>query len=301
MSASVSVIITIYYPKKEKLIPTLNSVLMQKGVDFEIVLADDGTPDFDDSWIKDFFGSKEFKNYRIIHHERNVGTVKNEISAVEASEGTYIKSISPGDLLYDENTLAVFRDYCEKNHADIVFGNSVYYAKNGDSFSFFPDFHYPFDIAPYTKPDYRKQKNVFLIYHDVILALSYFFKKELYLRYLKKIEGKAKYAEDTCFFLMVADGIEIPFFNRNIVWYEYGEGISTSSSDSWQGKIRQDMIEVGNVLVAEHPEWKIFNDMNQKRLTPKVALYVLGRRRYFKKKWPRYFDYDPKLIEKIFK
>ena len=39
---AVSVLVITYNPKKEKLMQTLNSILLQKGIKFEIVIADDG-------------------------------------------------------------------------------------------------------------------------------------------------------------------------------------------------------------------------------------------------------------------
>ena len=40
-----SVIVLNYHPDKDKLFATLRSILCQKDVSFEIILADDGSPD----------------------------------------------------------------------------------------------------------------------------------------------------------------------------------------------------------------------------------------------------------------
>ena len=46
MSFDVSVVILTYFPDKEKLLKTLKSVLLQKNVSYEILIADEGSDNF---------------------------------------------------------------------------------------------------------------------------------------------------------------------------------------------------------------------------------------------------------------
>lgn len=43
------------------------------------------------------------------------------------------------------------------------------------------------------------------------------------------------------YMMMLADGIEIGFWNNNFIWYEFGTGISTEASEIWKQRLIQDL------------------------------------------------------------
>lgn len=47
--------------------------------------------------------------------------------------------------------------------------------------------------------------------------------------------------------MMLADGVGIGFWNENLLWYEFGTGISTGTSSSWKERTVQD---IGTCLAA---------------------------------------------------
>ena len=85
MNYDFSVVVLSYHPDKEKLMATLRSVVMQKGVSFEIIVADDGSPDFFEADIRAVL--EGVVDYQIIAHEQNQGTVKNLLDGVKAARG----------------------------------------------------------------------------------------------------------------------------------------------------------------------------------------------------------------------
>ena len=77
----VSVCVLTYHPNPIKLFATLESIVCQQGCSFEIIITDDGTPDFDRSVIESYFAQKDFHRYTIVANPYNQGTVKNTASA----------------------------------------------------------------------------------------------------------------------------------------------------------------------------------------------------------------------------
>ena len=134
MKYDISVIVLCYNPVLEKLINTLQSIVIQKHVSFEIVIADDGSSDVTYiNKICEWFENKSFKDYKIIKNSQNQGTVKNLLSGVEQAEAQYIKGISPGDFLYDEKVLHKIVSFVKKEKYDVCFGLAGYYSySNGE-------------------------------------------------------------------------------------------------------------------------------------------------------------------------
>lgn len=124
---SVSVLVLTYNPDKEKLFLTLKSILLQKGIRFQIVLADDGSEINFFNCVKEYFDSINFTNYALVANPINRGTVMNAWSGIKLCEGKYVKFISPGDLLYGETVLADWISDTEGKGSDISFSDAVYY------------------------------------------------------------------------------------------------------------------------------------------------------------------------------
>ena len=138
----VSVCVLTYHPNPIKLFATLESIVCQQDCSFEIIITDDGTPDFDRSAIESYFAQKNFHRYTIVANPYNQGTVKNTASAFPVMRGRYIKVISPGDFLYNEDALVRMLRFVEENNYRVAFGLTYYYQKKkirrmicSDSFS----------------------------------------------------------------------------------------------------------------------------------------------------------------------
>ena len=154
MTPLVTVCVLTYNPDWVKFRNTLRSIICQKSVDFDIVVSDDGSKDdcFDKAEL--FFNENGFSSYKLVKKTENQGTVKNAISALQHTRGKYVKLISPGDLLYDENVLAEFVDFAEHNPAAAYFGNAVYYSlENTNRIKIHPDIHNPRDYYPWINDD----------------------------------------------------------------------------------------------------------------------------------------------------
>ena len=174
-----------------------------------------------------------FQNYKLIDNKRNQGTVQNLLSALDVSNGKFVKCISPGDCLYNENTLLLCKRYMEKKHQLVCFGKSIYYSIEDGKFQFYRQ-HNPGDLSVYRKNNKVKIRRNYFMYSDFPVGASFVAERILLSNYIKKIANQVKYCEDTAYLMMLNDGYEIGFWDDYIVWYEYGTGISTSVNSEWQ-------------------------------------------------------------------
>ena len=255
----VSVIVILYKPDLKKIVITLNSILKQVNIDYEILISDDGSDVDYFPQIINFMHRNGFEDYKLIKNEQNVGTVKNILGALEKAKGKYIFITSPGDLLYNYDTLYDFYSFSYKNDAKIVFGNAVCYNIT-DKINILPQLKCPLSPKSYdVKCSYLEAYTSFF-FGNYILGAKYFREKECALKYFKKIQDCCKYVEDTTSSMVaLANGEKIVFYNRNIVWYEYGTGISTSGSNEWQEIIKSEMMLVMNKLKNEYSKDRVID------------------------------------------
>ena len=102
----VSVVIAIYNSEWEKIRITLLSVLKQKNVSMQIVIADDGSERTYDKEINELMVQYDFKEYLVLNANENHGTVLNIANAMKHVNGRYTKTIAPGDYFFDESVLS---------------------------------------------------------------------------------------------------------------------------------------------------------------------------------------------------
>lgn len=254
----ISVIVCTYNPELFKLERTLYSIAIQKNVEFEIIITDDGSVNNFKQQIKNFFLKLNFHQYLFIEHGTNNGTVKNIIDGVQHANGKYIYLISPGDILYDDHVLSDFYIFSEKNGIDFCFGQTVYYRNQDEKIYLYPS------ELPKVENIYKKN-----IYNQLIskiaffsgqqpVGASYFRKKDKMLLYLKQIEGKVKYVEDFPMSAMyLLENNKLYLLKRPVVFYEYGSGISTSKNEVWNNKLNMDFSATKNILTEKYRGDKI--------------------------------------------
>lgn len=225
-----SVIVITYNPQWNKLKKTILSILQQKEIDVEIVVADDGSkePCFEE--IKTLFEEYDFTNYQFVENKENQGTIKNFLSGIAVANGEYVYGISPGDFLFDELTLKAFYEYALKKDIDILFGDVLHYKFNNGKVSVESTELVPKNPTTFNEEkDLKKAKREFAL-GEHITGPGYFRKKEIAKQYLNKtLEYGIKYVEDTTSsILALSDNIRIVHYDRPICWYEEGLGITSN-------------------------------------------------------------------------
>lgn len=256
VSFDFSVIVLSYHPIKEKILATLNSVVIQQACSFEVIIADDGSTDFFEPEIHAFMQKHNFVNYRIIAHEQNQGTVKNILDAVHTAEGKYIKPISPGDYLYDSQTLFEVFSFMEKYQAKIAFGDMVYYGWE-DGLLQVANVKTPVDDAMYlpdnARYNSRRAAKHQMVYNDNISGAAVFYERECFRDRLETICGQVVYAEDTMLQLFALQNVRIYKIPRFLIWYEYGTGISTNKKLGFSDRLTKDFLRFYQLLYKTYP------------------------------------------------
>lgn len=267
----ISVLVVTYNPNWIKLENTLYSIIIQKNIKFEVIISDDGSVDNHFDKIRDYFVKNKFDSFTLIENEKNQGTVKNLISGLKVATGEYVKPISPGDYLYDEFTLSKFWKEIQNEKKEVYFGKAIYY-ENEKNNSIFYEGENPRDLNVYRTINQKKIKKNYLVRRDYILGANFIIKKSILALYLDKISHCVKYAEDCSVIYMIAEGLYPILVDENIIWYEYGTGISTSKQAKWS-----------KILYEENKN--VFFELLNKKLINKMQF----------KMW-----YSKSLVERLF-
>lgn len=246
-----TVLVLTYNPEKTALFRTLYSIISQRDVSFEIVISDDGSASFDIEGIEGYLNGHGFTDYRICMNTPNRGTVSNVLAGVKASSGQFIKLISPGDFLYDINTLSRIQKTLEETSAAMIFGKAVHYYL-ADGRVNIKNVNFPHDLDVYRQSDREKIRFNYIFHRDYILGASFVVEKALYEKYLPVIEGRLEYEEDACVIPMVCDGIIPVFMDDFIVWYESDSGISNDTNSRWTEILAEENREIYRILGETH-------------------------------------------------
>lgn len=239
-SYKVSVAVVTYNPDRKKLLATLRSILLQKNIRFQIVIADDGSVEPEFAAAEQLFAQHGFTDYVLVHNEKNRGTVYNILSAIESSTGTYIKTISPGDMLGGEDVLREWTDFTERCGAVYSFTDAVCYKNEKGSVQAVECPAHPQIVSCYLDGDAEEARCRYLVFNDLFLGAALLCRRDVQLQYISEIAGKVVYAEDNIYRLMVCDRIPVCYFPCNTVVYEVGSGISTSGSSVWEERLHRD-------------------------------------------------------------
>ena len=271
-SFDVTVVIASYNFSYPKMMGTLKSVLKQRNVDIEIIIADDGSQDADYTEVERYIHEIGFESFFLIRNKENQGTVKNLISGLKRVRGKYVYMTSPGDMLFDDMVLHDFYEYAEENKAKVLFGDAVYY-NNDDGLEIYGDKSAP--VRPYCFGADKtiKAQKIGFFFGGYILGAAFFRETETAKKYFGIIENCCKFVEDnTSTAFMLADGIKVEYYPRNMIWYEYGGGVSTSKENKWKAILENDFRESFRLLKERCPYDRIIDAAFEKNVNGKGKL-----------------------------
>ena len=232
-----------YNPDWQKLKATLNSVMLQKDVHVQIVVSDDGSKNNFFPEIRAHFEACDFHDYRLVANETNQGIVAQICHGISFAEGTYVKIISPGDLLYDEHTLHDWLQEVIRQNADISFCNAVFYHRKDGHIHILKHRHNPNDIGIYQHPSsYHHRVFHYLVQKQWIAGATVMAKRDLLIYYMDILKrNQILYFEDFYLRLAVLDDRRITYYPHIGLWYEFADGgISTSDDGKWIARMKTD-------------------------------------------------------------
>ncbi len=273
----VSVIVITFNPVLKKLYKTLDSVVCQKGIRFEIIVCDDGSQIRFEKELRNYFLMKGLSAYRLIFHDSNKGTVKNYYSGLEQANGTYSKVISPGDFFTDENILFDWVQFLKNNETDWSFSDAYYYCEDNDKNVFIRKRAHPQVVRPYLKKNNIQCIWNYIANWDNALGAAMLGKTHIQESFCRKLmEEGVVYAEDYIYYLMMFDGIVGSYYPKAAICYEYGTGISTSQNKTWGEKLQDDTLTVRRILMdTENPSIQqkaIIKSFTRKKKIEKVFI-----------------------------
>ena len=220
----ISVIVCCYNSNPVQTIQTLTSIEKQKNLSFDIILADDGSIKRYLDIILHWIHQHGFTNISIVQNKKNKGTVRNFYSAVSLCKYPYIKIISPGDFLFDEFTLQKYLNCFIEKKATIVTGKAIFYTSD-------------YKIIPCLSIPYSKVQNHYLdlrktvLFGSLYLGAALAYRKEFLEKSLPILisEIGVVYLEDKPLVdICILNNLKFTYLPENVIWYEYGNGISTS-------------------------------------------------------------------------
>lgn len=277
----VSVVIAIYNSEWEKIRITLLSVLKQKNVSMQIVIADDGSERTYDKEINELMVQYDFKEYLVLNANENHGTVLNIANAMKHVNGRYTKTIAPGDYFFDESVLSRWVRFMQNNNIDVSFGNAVFYSKT-EKLKLHKTKGSPVNRHLYRLGRKKSRQFVdYIVANDTILGAAQLMKTDTIQKYMEIIKNKIIYAEDYMIRIMVYDGVSVVYYPETVIWYEYGTGISTSKNDKWELLLHADF-ETSNELISHRDafnymqkKFKIYLKLRKNKLVKKISKVLL--------------------------
>lgn len=247
-------VITATY-KSKYLYDAINSVLGQTYSNIEYIVTDDGTEGFNVEKIKQYIEHNKKSNissFRVIHHEKNLGTVKNLNRAMEICKGAYIFHLAADDI-YADNT--VLEDWLRDMQQKKSLMSTACFQKYNEDFSE-SYFSFPFNYQKQVLMSRNKQK----IFRE--LAMENFIYGCSTARSRKCLEMFGFYdenyrlVEDYPYALQyIRQGGTIDLFDRICVKYREG---GSSSSGRFNPVYENDSDRIFQNEILPYVRWKVF-------------------------------------------
>lgn len=307
-----SIILVQYRPDEGELRRTLASLLQQNCHDFELVVADDGSDEDFFPLTREILAKNGFTGAKFAKLFPNGGTVKNVLNGVRYATGRWVFTISPGDYLYDANTVTWLLEVLRRDAPPVMFGHLACYAEEkstpvqraGDT---------PFDASPYMPGKYNAKtaKRNLLLYDDGISGAGLVYERNILMDALEKMDGRVLLAEDFAARLFAVEKIPIAGYNRCIVWYEVGTGVSTN--ERARTRMLRDWRAMLELLRELYPRDRMvrmsyeyyFNDRHRSRLVRGlIGRMLVPQNAPFKKaqrEWKPPVNGNPSELQKIYK
>ena len=247
-----TVLVITYNSKWDKLELTLSSVLNQTMDEYEIVIADDGSKNNLRSEIEAYFKKRGFSNYKLVMNPENQGTVGNIITGLEVAVGRYVKFISAGDLLFNQDTLQLIYEFMSEKKSESCFGLLQAYRVSEGKIEKVA-FTHPFDIESYRKNNRKRIMKNLVLFSDNVCGAAISYELNFAKEYMCKIHEQVRFEEDIFQVLAAVEGRGMDFFDEYVVWYELGTGISTKKKSDFEKMLEEDVDKFYRALYEKYP------------------------------------------------
>lgn len=120
----ISVLIPSYRSGK-MLEQALESVLVQSYPALEVVICDDGSEYFEEAQLRELGKAKGHIALKVIHQEKNIGTVRNLNSGLQLCVGIWVLLLAADDVLANETVIFRMVELVEKTDRNWLLGQTI--------------------------------------------------------------------------------------------------------------------------------------------------------------------------------
>ncbi len=276
-------IIILTYRKFEDFFQTLQSVLGQDYPCMELIVSDDGSPDFcnEEANIGQYIDLHKRENItRIVIRSlpENRGTVKNANSAVALAQGKYIRFISPGDELLGTDCISTYVWFAQEHDAIVVAARTLTIPVGYGAVTTIGE---PGIIGrlkargarlPLVVPTQKDMKTLArmtdarqqatLMTKCIISTPSVFYSRDIFIVYGCFLEDYRLLEDMPTWPYLAARGVRVYFLNRVMARYTLS-GISNGGE--LNGEFFKEYVHVmKNVYIANDTRFGLFASLNRK-------------------------------------
>lgn len=134
-------VLLVLYRKFDNVYRALDSILNQTYNNIELIVTDDGSPNFPQNEICEYINNNKTKNIvnvQILDNKVNVGTVKHANNAFYKANGILLKGLAGDDVLYDSHVIdKIVQRYIEKPF-NVLSTSSISFNNDGTFYRFYP-------------------------------------------------------------------------------------------------------------------------------------------------------------------
>ncbi len=224
---------------------TLESLFEQDYPRIELIIADDGSPNYGDEigaireYIEDNKG-ENIVNTVYAHLEKNQGTVLNINNAIKVSNGYYFKALGAGDCLIEGVTLSRYVEALNNSDADIVFSKLIGVAPNGEFVKHLASCEENYDLLRSMTPDELCNR---LYVRNCLPAPAWVAKRKLFDKN-GLFPETARLIEDYPYWLLLCQrGEKIQFIDDILIKYRLN---GVSSTGQYGEAFMEDMFAIYN-------------------------------------------------------
>lgn len=213
-------IIVLTYNNWKYLKTSIGSIADQNLIDleFEIIVSDDGTKDFDKEFVENILKENNlFDKTKIVINKKNIGTVKSFNNAIKLSTGDVIIPLSSDDYFYDSKVINDIVTFFNKNNNALIL--------TGLQIPFDNQKEYQPIISKDKYPLFKSSKSLIryiTLRNNIISGASTYYRKSIFDKYGLFDEGY-KLLEDYPFYIkLLSNNCPIYLLNRKVIKYKLG-------------------------------------------------------------------------------
>lgn len=231
------------YRNFDGIFDTLSSLFEQDYPQIELIISDDGSPNYGEhiDGIKQFVEENKKSNIIDVRYNRmdpNVGTVKHLNAVFSMARGEYIKDLGAGDTLNCQDALTKYVNYLEQNDCDICFARMRGVRPNGEHIFHLAACEDNYDLLRSLTVEQTLNR---LFARNFLPAPAWCAKKELFEKYGYYSEN-TKLIEDYPFWIRLCrQGVHFGYMDDRLIDYHL-DGVS--SGGFYSEKFMDDMVAI---------------------------------------------------------